>query len=200
MLLLTLSPDIIGIAAFAISFLLLLGTILFFRHSKKELNEMGQPAQKKNIRQLEQRSELAESLMLRLDEKQKELFHLQSRYHKLENRMEDVNYISLELEEAKMTIDQLNKDKEKREHKLTGLMTENEELRDEIFHLRKDLSEAVAEKQKLLKKISLMQDMESEWQVMAEKNHQLQSKVRRIGELESLLSLMKEEKRTGTLS
>ena len=200
MFLVTVSPDLIGIAAFAISFLLLLGTILFVRHSKKELNEIGQPARKKNLRHLEQRSELAESLMLRLDEKQKELFHLQSRYNKLENRMEDVNYISLELEEAKVIIDQLNKDKVKRESKMTALMTENEELRDEVFNLRKDLTEVAAEKQQLLKKISLMQDLEAEWQVMAEKNHQLQSKVRRIGELESLLSLMKEEKRTGTLS
>jgi hypothetical protein len=200
MFLLTVPPDVIGIAAFGISFLLLLGTILFVRHSKKELNEIGQPARKKNLRHLEQRSELAESLMLRLDEKQKELFHLQSRYNKLENRIEDVNYISLELEEAKVTIEQLNKDKLKREHRLTALMTENDEMRDEIFNLRKDLTEVAAEKQQLLKKISLMQDLESEWQVMAEKNHQLQSKVRRIGELESLLSLMKEEKRTGTLS
>ena len=200
MFLVTVSPDLIGIAAFGISFLLLLGTILFVRHSKKELNEIGRPARKKNLRHLEQRSELAESLMLRLDEKQKELFHLQSRYNKLENRMEDVNYISLELEEARVMIDQLNKDKVKREHKITSLMTENEELRDEVFNLRKDLTEVAAEKQQLLKKISLMQDLESEWQVMAEKNHQLQSKVRRIGELESLLSLMKEEKRTGTLS
>lgn len=200
MILLTVPPDVIGIAAFGISFLLLLGTILFFRNSKKELSQIGQPARKKNLRQLQQRSELAESLMLRLDEKQKELFHLQSRYNKLEARMEDINYVSMELEEAKAMIDQLLKEKDKREHKLTAVTNENEELRDEIFNLRKDLSEVVAEKQQLSKKMSLMQDLESEWQVMAEKNHQLQSKVRRIGELESLLSLMKEEKRTGTLS
>jgi hypothetical protein len=52
------------------------------------------------------------------------------------------------------------------------------------------------ENQKLQKKISMMADLETEWQMVVEKNHQLQTKVRRIGELESLLSLMREERTT----
>jgi hypothetical protein len=196
MFLIDVMPDVVGFAAFGISFLLLLGTYLFYRHSRKELDEIGQPRKRSNIQQLQKRSELADSLMLRLEEKQRDYFSLKNKYHKLEERTEEIKYMSIELEETRSLVDQLVTEKEKRENRIAGLETENGELREEIHHIRRDLIEAMQENQRLQKKISMMADLETEWQMVVEKNHQLQTKVRRIGELESLLSLMREERTT----
>lgn len=197
MFLLDVLPDSVGFAAFGITFLLLLATLFFYRHSKKELGEIGEPPRQSNVKQLLRKSEMTDSLALRLEEKQREFFALQHKYNRLQQRVDDVNYLSIELEELKLEIDQLLTEKDKTASQMLSLEQENQELREENHHLRKDIAEAIADKQKLMKKISLMEDMETEWQMIVEKNNQLQTKVRRIGELESLLSLLKEEKGPG---
>ena len=67
-------------------------------------------------------------------------------------------------------------------------------MRQELGTLEDKLAEANLQRQQLQKKVQFLQDMNSDMQSMSETNKKLQTELRRIGELESMLNMIAEER------
>ena len=67
-----------------------------------------------------------------------------------------------------------------------------------MYHLLNEtedkLSEANLQRQQLQKKVQFLQDMNDDMSNISETNKRLQNELRRIGELESMLGMMEEER------
>jgi len=60
--------------------------------------------------------------------------------------------------------------------------------------LEDKLSEANLQRQQLHKKVQFLTDLNNDMQSIADTNKKLQTELRRIGELESMLNMMSEER------
>ena len=82
----------------------------------------------------------------------------------------------------------------RKQEKLEEVMNENHRMRREMDDLEDKLSEANAQRQQLFKKVQFLTDLNNDMQSMSETNKKLQTEMRRIGELESMLNMMAEER------
>ena len=100
----------------------------------------------------------------------------------------------MELEETKEAYYQLKNDTIRKQDKLQELLSENAKLYQQLADTEDKLSEANMQRQQLLKKTKMLEDLNNDFQTVAETNQKLQTELRRIGELESMLNMMMEER------
>lgn len=73
-------------------------------------------------------------------------------------------------------------------------MNDNHRLRNNLETLEDKLAEANMQRQQLQKKVQFLQELNSDMQSLSDTNKKLQTEIRRIGELESMLNMMAEER------
>ncbi len=88
----------------------------------------------------------------------------------------------------------MQKDFEEQKMKLNGLTVENQNLRSELIETQEKLKEANFSRQQLQKKVVYLEELNNDFQVVAEANKKLEGQIKRIGELESMLNIVTEEK------
>lgn len=74
------------------------------------------------------------------------------------------------------------------------MIAENQRLHTTLGTTEDKLAESNMQRQQLQKKVQFLQDINNDMQNVSESNQRLQNELRRIGELESMLSMIAEER------
>jgi uncharacterized protein Smg (DUF494 family) len=94
----------------------------------------------------------------------------------------------------KFSYEQVHKELLRKQEKLEDIMDENQRMRQQKDELEDKLSEANLQRQQLQKKVVFLTDLNNDMQSISDTNKKLQTEMRRIGELESMLNMMAEER------
>jgi chromosome segregation ATPase len=146
------------------------------------------------IKELHQQVSAGERMAARIDEVYQEFEQLQTKMVSLEKQASRANNLAIELEDAKYSYEQVHKELLRKQEKLEELMSENQRIRQQMDELEDKLSEANLQRQQLQKKVLFLTDLNSDMQSISDTNKKLQTELRRIGELESMLNMMAEER------
>jgi chromosome segregation ATPase len=156
--------------------------------------EMKLESKETEIKKLKQQEMVAQQMASRIDEVYKEFEALQKKIASLEKGAGRANSLALELEDIKQSNDQLHKELIRKQEKLEEAIAENQRIHSLLNVTEDKLAEANLQRQQLQKKVQFLQDMNNDMQHMTESNHKLNNELRRIGELESMLSMIAEER------
>jgi chromosome segregation ATPase len=146
------------------------------------------------IKKLKQQEGVAQQMAKRIEEVYKEFDVLQQKIQSLEKSTKQANSLALELEDIKQSYDQLQRELLRKQEKLDEAISENQRLYASLSVTEDKLAEANLQRQQLQKKVLFLQDINTDMQHMSESNTKLQNELRRIGELESMLSMISEER------
>lgn len=174
---------------------------------REELNEKIEELEKKvdeltgvveekedEIKDLRQQASAGERMAARIEEVYREFEQLQTRMAGLEKQASRANNLAIELEDTKYSYEQVHKELLRKQEKLEEVMNENQRMRQQMDELEDKLSEANLQRQQLQKKVLFLTDLNNDMQSIADTNKKLQTDLRRIGELESMLNMMAEER------
>jgi chromosome segregation ATPase len=146
------------------------------------------------IEEYKKRTAIAEKMAARVDDIYNDFQQLQGKIVTLEKQAARANHLALELENLQQSYDQVLKDLERKQEKLEEMVDENQRMRSELENVEDKLAESNLQRQQMIKKVQFLQDLNSDMQSMSESNKKLQTELRRIGELESMLNMMSEER------
>jgi chromosome segregation ATPase len=180
----------------------------------KESEEEQQRLQKEN----EELAGQVEELTVRLEKKEKEANNTRQRVHlnaemtsildsannefkvlkekiqKLENQVNFSKENNLEYENFKEGYYNISRDFEEQKLKHNIAMSENRQLKADVAEIEDKLREANFQRQQLHKKIAYLEELNNDMQDIADANKKLEGQLRRIGELESMLNVVAEER------
>jgi chromosome segregation ATPase len=146
------------------------------------------------LKRIKQQEVVAQQMASRIDEVYKEFDILQQKITSLEKQANKANELALELEDEKHATEQLRREVERKQEKLEEMIAENQRLHTALSTTEDKLAEANIQRQQLQKKVQFLQDINNDMQHVSESNQRLQNELRRIGELESMLSMIAEER------
>jgi chromosome segregation ATPase len=136
----------------------------------------------------------AQKMASRIEEVYQEFDSLQERIMDLEKQASHANSLAMELEDMRDGYESLRKDLMRKQARLEETVAENQRLHHDLGEAEDKLSEANLQRQQLQKKVQFLQDMNGDMQDMSDNNKKLQTELRRIGELESMLNMIAEER------
>lgn len=157
---------------------------LRFRLSQKE----------KEINNIRQKEHLTTEMNAMLDSAYSEFNVLQDKMHKLENQVNISKRINLEYEELKEVQHKMTRDFEEQKLKYQAAVEENRRLRLEMTETEDKLKESDFQRQQLQKRVVYLEELNNDMQAMTETNKKLEGQLKRIGELESMLNVIAEER------
>jgi chromosome segregation ATPase len=176
-------------------------------YNKKELIQQNEELEKKierleleletkegELHRIKQQEALAQQMAARIDEVYKEFDVLQNKIASLEKQAGKANSLTLALEDASQLTQQLQKELARKQEKLEEMLAETQRLHATLSTTEDKLAEANLQRQQLQKKVLFLQDMNNDMQHVSDSNQKLQNELRRIGELESMLSMIAEER------
>ena len=146
------------------------------------------------IKELREQAAAGERMASRIDEVYQEFERFQAKIASLEKQAGRANNLAIELEDTKHLYEQVHKELLRKHEKLEEVMEENQIMRQQMNELEDKLSEANLQRQQLQKKVLFLTDLNNDMQSISDSNKKLQTELRRIGELESMLNMMAEER------
>lgn len=163
---------------------------------EREIAKLHQVIESKDaeIDELQQQAKTAQKMSQRIEEVYREFDLLQSKMTSLEEQARRANNLAIELEDTKHAYEQVHKELTRKQERLEEIIQDNQRLHQEMNTLEDKLSEANLQRQQLQKKVTFLQDLNTDMQNISETNKKLQNELRRISELESMLSIMTEER------
>jgi len=163
---------------------------------KIEVETLQQSLEERNaeVHKIKQQYTAAQKIAARMDDVYKEYDHLQQKIASLEQQANRANTYAIELEDAKETGIQLKKDLVRKQAKLQDLIAENGLLHQQLSETEDKLEESNLHRKQLMKKVQFLESINIEYQQVSDANKKLQNELRRIGELESMLSMMADER------
>ena len=162
--------------------------------NKIEKLELKLESKDDEIKKIKQQEAVTQQMAGRIEEVYKEFDVLQQKMASLEKQAGRANALALELEDAKQFSAQLQKDLQRKHEKLEEMIAESQRLHTTLSTTEDKLAEANMQRQQLQKKVQFLQDVNNDMQHVSESNQKLQNELRRIGELESMLSMIAEER------
>ncbi|MBN8879541.1 MAG: hypothetical protein J0I32_18485 [Sphingobacteriales bacterium] len=146
------------------------------------------------INTIRQKETLTKEMSAMLDHAYSDFNILQDKIHKLEAQLTSSRMQSLEFEDLKEEHIKLNSDIERYRQKSQSLTAENLQLQQELNITEDKLREANLQRQQLQKKVTYLEEINNDLQQVSDANKKLEGQLRRIGELESMLHLVSEER------
>lgn len=146
------------------------------------------------MEELREESLSAQKMAARVEEVYKEFDLLQDKMAALEHQANRANSLAIELEDARHSYEAVHNELLRKQEKLEDVMTDNQKMRQEMDVLEDKLAEANLQRQQLHKKVQFLTDLNTDLQSISDTNKKLQTEIRRIGELESMLNMMAEER------
>ncbi len=146
------------------------------------------------IEDLFQQATTAQKMASKIEEVYEEFDLLQSKMQLLEKQAAQSNNLAIELEDVKYSYEAIHKELLRKHEKLEQVIEDNQRIREEMNTLEDKLSEANLQRQQLQKKVQFLTDLNNDMQSLSDTNKKLQTEIRRIGELESMLNMMAEER------
>ena len=163
---------------------------------KKEISDLEQRLEKKQLALDDalQQAAIADRMADRIEEVYKEFDLLQSKMEALEAQASRANNFALELEDTREAYEQVHKDLKRKNEKLDELFLDNQNLQQQVNQLEDKLAESNLQRQQLQKKVQFLQDLNTDLQSVSDTNKKLQTELRRVSELESMLNMIAEER------
>lgn len=162
----------------------------------EEIQDMEDRLEKKSaeVEEARQSARMAERMAAKIEEVYQEFEALQEKMGTLEKQAARANNLALELEDTRQAYEQVHKDLQRKSDKLEEAFSENQRLQLQLHTLEDKLAEANLQRQQLQKKVQFLQDLNTDLQSVSDTNKKLQTELRRIGELESMLNMIAEER------
>jgi chromosome segregation ATPase len=163
---------------------------------QKEITKLHGVIEEKDaeIEDLQQQVSSASKMAEKIEEVYQEFDQLQSKMAQLEKQANKANNLAIELEDTKHSYEQIHKELLRKQERLEEVMSENQRMRQDMNVIEDKLSDANLQRQQLLKKVQFLQELNTDMQSISDTNKKLQTELRRIGELESMLNMMAEER------
>jgi chromosome segregation ATPase len=158
-------------------------------HMRIELGE-----KEKEISSIKQKEQLTKEMTSMLDSAYSEFNVLQSKIQKLEVQLNSSRMVNMEYENLKEEHSKLTRDYEEQRTKLAATGTENQQLQVQLMENEDKLREANFQRQQLQKRVAYLEELNTDLQVVSDANKKLETQLRRIGELESMLNVVAEER------
>lgn len=146
------------------------------------------------ISNIRQKEHLTNEMKSMLDNTYTEFNTLQSKIQKLEMQLTNSRMMNLEYEDLKESHSKLSRDFEEYKLKVNGLTIENQQLQSQLMETEDKLREANFQRQQLQKRTAYLEELNSDLQVVSDANKKLEAQLRRVGELESMLNVVSEER------
>ena len=148
----------------------------------------------KVVNNIQQKETLTKEMNSMLDNAYSEFSVLQGKMQKLENQVNASKLINLEYEDLKESHYRVSQDFEELKRKNNATITENKQLLEELTETEDKLKEANLQRQQLQKRVAYLEELNNDMQDVADTNKKLEGQLKRIGELESRLNIVAEER------
>jgi FtsZ-binding cell division protein ZapB len=145
------------------------------------------------IHNIRQKENLTKEMTSMLDSAYSEFNTLQSKIQKLETQVSTGKMINLEYEDLKEAYYKISREQEEHKAKLHALTVENQQLTLQLNEAEDKFREANFQRQQLQKRVSYLEELNTDLQMVSDANKKLEHQLRRIGELESMLNVVAEE-------
>ena len=148
----------------------------------------------KEISNIRQKEQLTKEMTSVVDNAYTEFNVLQGKIQKLEIQLNQSKMVNIEYEDLKETHYKMIRDFEEQKTKLQNTLSENQHFTQQIEELSDRLREANFQRQQLQKRVSYLEELNNDLHVVADANKKLESQLKRLGELESIINVVSEER------
>jgi chromosome segregation ATPase len=189
----------------------LLGQIDFVKESEKKQQEIlktndelsGQinilrsklEQKEKEVSTIIQKENLTSEMTSLLDNAHNEFNSLQDKIQKLEGQVITSKTTNLQYEEAIEGYFKASRDYEEQKLKYNVMASENRQIKANLSETEEKLAESNFQRQQLQKKVAFLEGLNNDMQAVSDAQKKLEGQLKRIGELESMLSIISEEKK-----
>lgn len=146
------------------------------------------------INTIRQKEHLTTEMNAMLDSAYSEFNVLQSKMQKLEQQVAGSRKLSLEYNELREAHEKISHEYEALKNKLAAYSDENRILKQELVSAQEQFRDVEFQRQQLQKRVVYLEELNNDMQVMVDANKKLESQLKRIGELESMLNVIAEER------
>ncbi len=148
----------------------------------------------KELDNMQHQQEITKELSVLLDNANKEFTQLQEKIKKLESQAGTALLLKVEHEDLKEANYKLQKDISVQLALAQQKDTEYRNLMHELAATEHKLSEANFERQQMQKKIAYLEEINNDIQIIGNDNQNLTEQIKRIGQLESMLQVVSQER------
>ncbi len=148
----------------------------------------------KEISNTRQKEHLTSEMTSMIDSAYNEFNVLQEKIQKLESQVNASKRINLEYEDLKEGHYRISQDFEEQKRKYHATVSENKQLLEELTETEDKLKEANFQRQQLQKRVVYLEELNNDMQAVADAHKKLEGQLKRIGELESMLNVVAEER------
>ena len=148
----------------------------------------------KEVNNIRQKEHLTKEMTSMLDSAYSEFNTLQSKIHKLESQVNSSKLMNMDYEDMKEAHYKLTREFDENKSKLNTALTENQLMHSQLIDTEDKLREANFQRQQLQKRVSYLEELNNDLQAVSDANKKLESQLKRIGELESMLNVVAEER------
>lgn len=141
-----------------------------------------------------QKETMSKEMTSMLDNAYSEFSILQEKIQKLESDAGSANMLNMEHANLKESYYKLQKDFEDQKLKLAGLTTQNQNLATQLAEAEENFKESDFQRHQLQKRVVYLEELNKDFQMIADANKKLEVQIKHIGELESMLNVVSEER------
>jgi chromosome segregation ATPase len=161
---------------------------------KVEALELALAQRDAEIENLVAEQRVTEKIVSRFEQMQQDFVFMQNRMKTLEQQASQAGKLSIALEDNEAERQQLLQELNRKSEKVQQVLLENTSLHQQIAELEDQLQETNFQRQQLFKKAKMLEEVNTELSSVTDANKKMQSELRRIGELESMLNMITEER------
>jgi chromosome segregation ATPase len=148
----------------------------------------------KEISKTHHKEQMTNEMTSMIDSAYNEFNGLQDKIHNLESQVNASKKINFEYEDLKEGHYRLSQNFSEQRKKYNATVAENKQLSGELTETEDKLKEANFQRQQLQKKVTYLEELNNDMQVVADAHKKLEGQLKRIGELESMLNVVEEER------
>jgi chromosome segregation ATPase len=148
----------------------------------------------KEILSLRQKENLSKEMTSMLDNAYAEFNILQQKIKSLEEQLAASKKVSINHDDLQEGQLKLNRDIEDLKQKYQSAQSENRELRTALTEAQEKLSDTEFQRQLLQRKVAFLENLNTDMDAIADSHKKLEAQIKKMGELESKLSLVSEER------
>ncbi len=148
----------------------------------------------KEINNIRQKAHLTSEMTSMLNNAYTDFNELQSKMVKLEQQVNGSKKISMEHEDLKEQFYRVTHDFEEQKIKYNAAHAENQELKKTLEENEEKFRDTSFQLQQYQKRVAYLEELNNDLQIVTEANKKLEGQIRRIGELESMLNVVQEER------
>ena len=148
----------------------------------------------KEMNSIRQKEYLTKEMVSMLDNAYNDFNLLQQKIQKLESQVNSSKITNMEYEDMKESHYKLRQDFEEQKLKLNAAVTDSQHLQAQLIEAEDRLKEANFQRQQLQKRVAYLEELNNDLQAVSDANKKLEGQLKRIGELESMLNVISEER------